>query len=673
MKFVVTNPDYEKSPYTGMTREHWLDACEFLLDGIFSNLSSAEDMPLSPRVEFDISYPWKNGSPTKIYAERFEGLARSFLIAAPLLRSRPDCVIRGISVAKYYKDLILAAVTKDSGNYLLGWKELKELAVEGEDTFQHTCECASLVIGLDQCRQVIWNTYLEEEKERIGEYLMKFGIEKTGPHNWRLFNMLILGFLSMEGWEVDESLIRDHAQNIIAYYAGDGWYRDGHRFDYYTAWAFHTYGPVWNQWYGYEKEPWIAGRIERYVNDMTESFSSMFDRQGHVTLWGRSGIYRNGATSPYASAFLLKAPKADPGYARWVNSGALLQFITREDVFVNGVPSLGFYGQFPPMLQTYSCAESPYWIANPMVCLTYGEDHPFWSATENRGEWDTLKDHGFSEKIMDGPGIVSARLGENGACEFRTAKALFHPDDSNLPGYVRLGFHSHFPWEAFDYEGAEAMQYSLSYEGKKPQTPNLILYGGVRDGVLYRKEYFDFHYTFQGAAAIDLADFAVAGGMVRVDKMHIHEGPFTLTMGAYGFGAGEDGTGIMVEEKAQGDARALILKKTGCQLAYVMYSGWEALEVKRREWVNPLGGPSYLAYGKLKRTRSYEYGPYVMISAVLSKNDDSPWTMEELFPVEKISYTDAQGYGAYGPVTLYMKDGRVMTVDYEGIEGHLLI
>ena len=126
MKFVVTNPDYEKSPYTGMTREHWLDACEFLLDGIFSNLSSAEDMPLSPRVEFDISYPWKNGSPTKIYAERFEGLARSFLIAAPLLRSRPDCVIRGISVAKYYKDLILAAVTKDSGNYLLGWKELKD-------------------------------------------------------------------------------------------------------------------------------------------------------------------------------------------------------------------------------------------------------------------------------------------------------------------------------------------------------------------------------------------------------------------------------------------------------------------------------------------------------------------------------------------------------------------
>ena len=95
--------------------------------------------------------------------------------------------------------------------------------------------------------------------------------------------------------------------------------------------------------------------------------------------------------------------------------------------------------------------------------------------------------------------------------------------------------------------------------------------------------------------------------------------------------------------------------------------------MKRREGVSPFGRPSVLAYGKLERSRDYEYAPYVMISAIVSKADDTPWKEEELFPVEKICYADGDGYGAYGPVTLYMKDGRTVTVDYEKTEGKLMI
>ena len=42
MKFTLQNPDYNLSPYTGMGREHWLDACELLLEGILSNLPDDE-------------------------------------------------------------------------------------------------------------------------------------------------------------------------------------------------------------------------------------------------------------------------------------------------------------------------------------------------------------------------------------------------------------------------------------------------------------------------------------------------------------------------------------------------------------------------------------------------------------------------------------------------------
>ena len=88
------------------------------------------------------------------------------------------------------------------------------------------------------------------------------------------------------------------------------------------------------------------------------------------------------------------------------------------------------------------------------------------------------------------------------------------------------------------------MQYSLTYDkwgaGRsgelpdKPQIPNIILYGGVRDGVLYRKEYFDFSATFQDKASIDLADIPVKMGILRVDKSRIPDRPYRLTFGSYG-------------------------------------------------------------------------------------------------------------------------------------------
>lgn len=671
MKYSVENPDYELSPYTGMTREHWLEVCSFLLEGIFSNVDSMEAPAVSPRTEFEISYPNKNTAPWKEYAARFEGLARSFLIAAPLLFNRPDAKAGGYSVKEYYKKHILYTVTEKSPSYMLSLREVQQLAGEGEHAFQHTCECASLVIGLDQCRTVIWDTYTKEEKDKIAAYLMEFGTSRTVAHNWRLFNMLILGFLYKEGYEVDEGMIRDHGQVILSYYAGGGWYRDGHRFDYYSPWAFQVYGPIWNTWYGYEKEPYIAAKIEEYSNCLMESYDGMFDEDAHVTLWGRSGIYRNAASAPYSANFLLKNPKAEPGLARRINSGALLQFITKEEVFENGVPALGFYGRFLPMIQGYSCAESPFWIANPFLCLCFPENHPFWTKKEENGNWDKMGSCQNTSYVLDGPGIVTDQHGGNGAVEFRTAKALFEPGDEYIRYYVRLSFHSQFPWEDFDYEGAEAMQYSLLDEsGKKAQVPNIMMYSGVRDGVLYRTEYFDFRGNFQGGASVALADFPVANGMIRVDKIRIPEPPFTLTMGAYGFPA--DGR-TEVKEQKEGKAFAKILKGSGRQLAFVVYSGFEEIQVKRRKGVNPASDESLLMYGICRRQHHYEYRPYVMVSAVLSKEGDQDFTCEELFPIRRLTFEDEQKCGGYGSVKLEMKDGRDMVVDYSGMEGRLMI
>lgn len=690
MKFTIKEPDWKKSPYTGMTREDWLEVSHFFLSGIFRHVKDIHDPILAPRHETKVSYPQPGGPKWRKASERFEGLARSFLIAAPLLHNEPDAKVCGYSMREYYKDQILLSVTPGTPNYLLSVKEIFPEALPGEKAFQHTCECASLVIGLSMCREVIWETYTKEEKDRIAGYLSDFGHSFTSHHNWRLFNMLILGFLDREGYEIDRDMMRDHAQAIVSYYAGDGWYRDGHSFDYYCPWAFHVYGPLWNQWYGYEKEPWLAAKIEEYSNRLVETFPNMFDRDGHVTMWGRSGIYRSAASAPLAANFLLKNPKADPGLARRIASGALLQFVTREDCFYEGIPALGFYGPFEPILQSYSCAASPFWIANSFVCLILPPDHPFWAETEKNGVWeddeetDSTRECRTVTTVLDGPGIVLDNHLETGITEFRTAKVLFQSDNNNLNGYSRVAFNSQFPWEAFDFGGQEAMQYSLTYDEwgagrkdplpSKPQIPNILLYGGVRDGVLYRKEYFDFTCTFQDKASIDLADFPVASGLIRVDKSRIPDRPYTLTLGSYGLPIPE-GSDSEEEERIcpLTGAKAKIVKGAYGQVAMVFYAGFDACSVTVREGVNPAEKKSQIIVGTSRRERYYSYLPYVMISAMLTKKDGRDWTDDQLFPIRKITFTDPQNCGGYGPIMIELKDGRRITVDYEGIEGRLAL
>ena len=98
MKFTVENPDEKRSPYTGMTREHWIGISHFFLEGIFEHVEKLEDPIVVLRHETKVSYPQPDGPKWRIAAERFEGLARSFLIAAPLLHNEPEAAAGGYSL-----------------------------------------------------------------------------------------------------------------------------------------------------------------------------------------------------------------------------------------------------------------------------------------------------------------------------------------------------------------------------------------------------------------------------------------------------------------------------------------------------------------------------------------------------------------------------------------------
>ncbi|MBQ9140623.1 MAG: DUF2264 domain-containing protein [Lachnospiraceae bacterium] len=716
MKFQPTTLNFELSPYTGLTRESWIEAGKYLLQGIFENIIDFEDPVVMPRKETKITYPHSD-APEDIQeaerkAEKFEGLTRSFFIAAPLIHNEPELKICEYSMREYYKNQILRSCTKDDPIYVGTYEDLQEITGYADPyrAFQQTVETCALVICLWMCKEEIWDTYTKAEQDLIAGFLTSFAHANTVPQNWRLFNMLDMAFLHMTGYLVDHEIMMDHAQAILAYYAGDGWYRDGHSFDYYSCWAFNVYAPLWNLWYGYEKEPEVAKRFEEYSNKLMETYADFFDRDGFTNMWGRSNIYRNAATSAFDGNFFLENPTMDPGLARRVASGSLMQFLGREDFLYKGVPTLGFYGQFAPLVQGYSCAESPFWLGKAFLCLHLPADHPFWTAKENNGSWDTLGEKEVKVTTLNGPALCFSNHSANGETILRTGKVVKYPGDTHgMWNYSKLCFNTKYPWEAMPQPGAavgcgannaleerekeqsligggvikpyglvESQQYVLQdLTNGSVQKANVTFWHGEKAGVLYRRQFFDYKLECEShwIPAVDLADFVVPYGVVRVDKHRLFRRPVRFTLGAYGFP--DNGTEIIRKECRK--AKAIVLKGkdfTGQekQLAMTIYDGWHSIDLLESQGTNPDSKKSVVIYATADFQKQYgSYEPYVMISQVITKESHDDFTEEELFPIEKVEYTDGMETGAYGPVTLHMKDGSCKVVDFTGIEACLLL
>lgn len=683
MKFEPKTLDYELSPYTGLTRQSWIEAGEYLLEGIFRNVKDFQDPVVMPRQETKITYPhlWASGEiqETERSAEAFEGLTRSFFIAAPLISQNPELEICGYSMREYYRDKVLRACTQGDRLYVGTYDDQQEITGRADPyrAFQQTVETCALAICLWVSREQIWAAYSGEERDVIAGFLESYAHAATVPQNWRLFNMLDMAFLHMEGYPIQKEVMRDHAQAILNFYAGDGWYRDGHTFDYYSCWAFNVYGPLWNLWYGYENEPYLAAKFEEYSNRLMETYGDFFDRDGWTNMWGRSNIYRNASTSAFDGNLMLKDGRADPGLARRISSGSLMQFLGREDFLYMGIPTLGFYGQFSPLVQGYSCAESPFWLGKAFLCLHLPADHPFWTARENNGTWEKLKEKEVKVTCLNGPALCFSNHGASGETILRSGKVVKEPEDEHgMWNYSKLCYNTKYPWEAAPAGHVEAQQYVMTdnLSGRRTKA-NATFWHGEREGVLYRRQFFGYtggrecHWI----QVLNLADFTVPYGILRVDKLRLFRGFVTLTLGSYGF----PDNGTKIREETCGKGKAVILKgRDACgtekQMAMTVYDGWGELALVRSRGTNPDSENSVTVYAVMKREKQYGgFEPYVLISQVITKESHEDFREEELFPVKEVIYTDPEGCGSFGPVVLKMKDGSSQTVDYEGMEGRL--
>ncbi|WP_166844476.1 DUF2264 domain-containing protein [Isoptericola sp. BMS4] len=249
---------------------------------------------------------------------------------------------------------------------------------------QAKVEAASLALVLDMTREQIWDRLDGGVQERVVDYLAEVVGDRTYPaNNWLWFRVVVETFLRSVGgpWSRDD--VEEDLARHDAYYAGDGWYADGstRAFDHYSGWAMQLYPVLWARMTGAEdlaaarRETDVA-RLDRYLRDAVR----LVGADGSPLVEGRSLIYRFASAAPFWAGALARVPSTSPGLLRHAAMSQVDHFVSRGAPDADGLLSIGWYGPWRPMAQSYSGTGSPYWAAKGLLGLALEDDDPAWTA-----------------------------------------------------------------------------------------------------------------------------------------------------------------------------------------------------------------------------------------------------------------------------------------------------
>ncbi|WP_189319440.1 DUF2264 domain-containing protein [Leeuwenhoekiella nanhaiensis] len=618
--FELEKPDFQTSPYTGMTKKHWEDAARYLLAGAFSYIDDLDDPMKFPKLPGK-SYPHHI---SRVPTEKLEGLVRTLFVAAPLLKKEPDLTLNGIKVAEYYQHQLPKLADPDSEAYI------KPRGNGGPS--QNLVEYGALAISLFISPETLWDPLSQEDKDALAASMLSYGDGPTVPSNWKFFNIFVLSFFDAQGYEVNKPLLEEYLQKSLDHYRGQGWYNDNPAYDYYSMWAFQVYGPMWASVYGDTHYPEIAKAFKTNFQDLVYHYPYMFSKDGEMIMWGRSISYRIGSISPFPFTGTLQDDTINFGWLRRISSGTLLQFLQNPDFLLDRIPTLGFYGHFEPAVQVYSARGSVFWMGKAFLGLLVPDDNPFWTATENLGPWDnTFEKDKVYNKFQAASNILITDYPNIGASEIRAWCHEKKADDwqgfRSSENYNKLSYNSAFPWQADREQGEISMNYVFKNAKNEWEPWRLYTFKSYENGV-YRR---DAVLETNEQVTMQLADIPLPNGILRVDKQ-TSKVPVEMRLGHYALPKLE-GKEIKESKLKVGKTEAFIIDNGEYQLAMLPLQGWEKTEFVSASGLNPVSDESTTINVSATFSPQAQAATNIYATLMLWKKSGEDFTEAELMPV----------------------------------------
>ena len=643
--FEIKSPDYDLSPYTGMTKQHWKDAAMYLLQGAFSYINTLDDPMKFPK-QPGKSYPHDEG---RVPTEKLEGLCRTLFVAAPLLREQPNLAINNINVAEYYRYQIEKLIDSESESYIV------PRAKNGGPS-QNLVEFGALAVSMLIAPEILWEPLPQSQKDALAKTMISYGDGPTVDSNWKFFNIFVLSFFKEHGYSVNEKLLVEYLEKSLSHYRGQGWYNDSPAYDYYSMWAFQMYGMVWSEYFGNKHYPEIAKKFKNNFSDLKYNYPYLFGEDGKMIMYGRSISYRIGSIIPFPlMGFEENKENINFGWMRRISSGVIKQFFTHPDFMKDHVPTLGFYGAFEPAVQVYSCRGSVYWMGKAFLGLLVPDDNPFWTAKENNGAWDTeFKKDQVYNNYQEASEILITDYPNIGASEIRAWCHEKVKDDwqkfRSTENYNRLSYNSAFPWQVDGENGEVAMNYVIKNKNDAWEAFRLYDFKKFENGIYYRDVVLETDENIK----FNLADIPLANGILRIDKNESDK-PIELRLGHYALPKLDKE--ILTTKRKVKNYDVTIIDNGKYQLAMVPLLGWDNTEVVSTENLHPESTES-MVINLVKDGSSNPSKSKIYATLMLWKKSGQQWTNKELIPIKNLKVLNN------GDISFKIKGSENKTVSY---------
>lgn len=611
---VVSLPeDRQKSPFTGWTREHWVAAADLLLDGARRCASDGNAAIYVPGPKWSM-------------ARRFDGLegyARTFLLAAYRLAASDGHAPGGL--IDRYSEGLRAGTDRTS----------KEAWPPIEDRAQPIVEAALIALALHETRRWIWEELDDGVRQRAVEWLSGIQGKRTALNNWVLFPVIVQAFLKSVDAPYRQEDIDRNLDLVDSWYRRDGWYTDGpgENYDYYVGWGLHFHTLMWCRIDGDRSDPARAATYRGRVFRFLEQYRFLFAADGAPLYHGRSLTYRFAVAAPLWAAALVDSTPLAPGETRRIASGVLRHFLDRGAVR-DDLLTLGWHGEFLPMIQPYSGHGSPYWGSKGFCGLLLPADHPVWTADEEpmaveRSDFCVaMPAPGFLVHGTASDGIV--RVASHRSDHFplpsrrphrslarravgRFARALDGPRQqappASDPHYAKLAYSTHTAPDCGPNDRDVDNQVALIRPDGTVSRRVRIHCLGVADRFVA-----SVFYAREPAVAERIETMAIVRGRLEL-RIHHVSAPYGGTVRGGGFALASP----RPLEALAGDGWSLVRRADGLTSVVAPLHGFDAAAVYRTEKTNPLGHYSATPYV----THRGELGPEaIFVSVVVLTADD---------------------------------------------------
>lgn len=417
---------------------------------------------------------------------------------------------------------------------------------------QAITEIAAYMVTVYFAPERLWTPLSCELKDQIALWVKDWALcalRNSWPNNhywYPIFCIEILKKLGYDCSEADADMQKGY-DFLETLYVGNGWYCDGAfgRFDYYEAWAHHTYPLLWIMLTDLSN-PENKRRAETYkrrAEEFLSFFLNYFDSDGGMAAYGRSIGYRFGCVAPFGLAALTGC-NISLGQAKRVILRNIDYFFSQSIPTKDGTFPCGYLYEAPGFSESYASDGAISCYSEGFLCLLADETHPLWQVKEE--PLPIEKEDYLIESPLKGMQIMLAGENEKNGVSFYNNSLHYYQDEffthrfNDMAGYYSkfvYNSRSGFGISTADNVSSDNMISLYTPDGRMVSHRRKIEENHIQDGVMISS-----HTPFSNDSTTVIKSFVLPlkkGWHLRVHRVKLSQ-PYKILEGGFSVGIRDD-------------------------------------------------------------------------------------------------------------------------------------